>query len=206
MGHVIHTAGKRGVNTRWFKDQLEDRQISQRKLAKAIGIDPSAVSLMLRGLREIKVEEAIQLAQILGLPKDDVLANLGVDLSQDDRTGERVAVAGYITEGGRVIEGPAMGPKTVPMPPDVPPGTVALRDQSGTTWDGWVTYYKPVDYVMPEAIGRFSVVEVMGSGEKFVKVLRHGFEPGTYRLIGVNGTASDVGRIRSASPVIWVRQ
>jgi transcriptional regulator with XRE-family HTH domain len=197
MGNVI--------NTRWFRDKLEDRNLSQRKLAKEIGIDPSAVSLMLRGLREISIEEAIQMAKILGLPKDEVLAQIGVDLSQD-RGGAQLDVVGWIGKDGQVHMGRPLGPQKVIAPPNVPEGTVALRDQSESPWDGWVSYFKPVDYVMPEAIGRLSVVEFAVTGEKFVRIIKHGYEPGTFRLLGVNGAQSEAGQIVSASPILWIKQ
>lgn len=204
MGNIIQPSGK--VNTRWFKDKFEDRGTSQRKAAKEMGLDPSAVSLMLRGLRDIKMEEATDLARILGIPLNDVLANLGVDLSHDLAGVETVPVVGYIDRDGKVVTGRAMGPTKAPAPPGVPEGTVALRDQSETMFDGWLNYYKPVDYLQPEAIGRIAVVEMADTGERLVRLLKNGFEPGTFRLIGVNGSQSDAGKIKSASPILWCKQ
>lgn len=193
------------INTRWFRDKLEDKNLSQRKLAKQIGIDPSAVSLMLRGLREISIDEAVEMARILGIPKDEVLAQIGVDLSHD-KGGAQVDVVGWIGRDGHVTMGRALGPKYVIAPPNVPTGTVALRDQSETTWDGWVSYYKPVGYVMPEAIGRLCVVELAVTNETLLRVIKHGFSPGTFRLLGVNGSQSEAGQVQSASPILWVKQ
>ncbi len=36
------------IDTEWFRDRLASRKLSQRGLAKAMGVDPSAVSLMFR--------------------------------------------------------------------------------------------------------------------------------------------------------------
>lgn len=37
------------VNTKWFSERLAERDMSMRRLAKLLELDPSAVSLMLRG-------------------------------------------------------------------------------------------------------------------------------------------------------------
>jgi transcriptional regulator with XRE-family HTH domain len=210
---ATHATIIRPVNTRWFQNALDNIDLSQRKLAKRMGeeldreIDPSAVSLMLRGIRDVKADEAATLAKILRVPLEVVLKNLGVDLPQEDTVGSsKVNVVGWLDGHGKVhTDDKILGPRRVSAPPGIPEGTVALRDQSGTVWDGWVSYYKPVTYLMPDAIGRLCVVEV-ANGDQFVKVVQRGFDPGTFRLIGVNGADSDLGTIKSASPIIWLKQ
>ena len=46
------------INSKWFTDKLVERQLSQRGLAKLMGLDASAVSLMMRGKRRISIKEA----------------------------------------------------------------------------------------------------------------------------------------------------
>lgn len=65
------------IDTRWFKDRLADRRLSQRQLAKRMGLDPAAVSLMLRGMRKLSAAEAADLARQLGVSTDEVLARAG---------------------------------------------------------------------------------------------------------------------------------
>ena len=48
------------MQTEWFKQKLAERKLSQRQLAKLMGLDPAAVSLMLRGQRKMTNEEAHQ--------------------------------------------------------------------------------------------------------------------------------------------------
>lgn len=71
------------VDTRWFQDRLADKRLSQRRLAARLGLDPAAVSLMLRGKREVKVSEAAQIARFLGVEVDEVLGRFGAGRVED---------------------------------------------------------------------------------------------------------------------------
>jgi len=195
------------VNTRWFKEKLDEKKLSQRSLAKRLGIDPSAVSLMLRGKRDIRLEEAIELSKILGLPRDDVLAQVGLDLSTLNPAGDKLKVIGWVDTDGAVHPGTVQGPGYVPAPPGVPEGTVAIRYQTNDVRDGWLAYFKPVEYVQPEAIGRYAVVTAL-DGKMAIRILKHGYEPGIYRMsrLAMADGVGESGQILAASPVLWLRQ
>ena len=68
------------IDTRWFKDLLSDKRLSQRQLAKRMDMDPAAMSLMLRGLRKMSAAEAAEIARQLGVGVDDVMAHAGVSV------------------------------------------------------------------------------------------------------------------------------
>lgn len=61
------------IDTRYFTDALMNRRMSQRGLAKAIGLDPGALSLTLRGKRKMTAQEARQIAHALRLDEGEVL-------------------------------------------------------------------------------------------------------------------------------------
>lgn len=65
------------VDTAWFHGRLHDRKISQRRLAQMLELDPAAVSLMLRGRRKMSAAEAAEIARMLGVSVDEVLARAG---------------------------------------------------------------------------------------------------------------------------------
>lgn len=96
------------VDTRWFQTRLADRKLSQRSLAKVLGLDPAAVSLMLRGKRKMTAEEAVEVSRVLGVDVEEVLRHAGISL------GTIAAVKG----GPRSIEPPA---------PPAPPAADAGR-------------------------------------------------------------------------------
>lgn len=53
------------MDTKWFRDRLADKGLSQRGLARHMGLDSAAISLMLRGRRAMKITEAAEIASLL---------------------------------------------------------------------------------------------------------------------------------------------
>lgn len=198
------SAASHHVNTRWFQDKLADKQLSQRKLAKMMALDPSAVSLMLRGMRVISADEASEMARILGVPLAEVLAQIGIDLPRESGL-DMVRIAGWVDTDGIIHPQHPGGPREAPRPPGAPDNTIAVRFISDDFRDGRLLYYTPVDYIMPEAIGRMSIVE-LPDGRQAVRVLKHGYEPGQYRLCHPLSGEATMGRVGTASLITWMRQ
>lgn len=65
------------MDTIWFHNALERAGRSQADLARHLGLPPSAVSRLLRGERQVKLLEAVQIAQFLGVPQDEVSRHAG---------------------------------------------------------------------------------------------------------------------------------
>ena len=66
------------IDTRWFQNKLADRGLSQRALARRLGLDPAAVSLMLHGRRNMSAKEAAEVAGALGVGIDAVVTRAGL--------------------------------------------------------------------------------------------------------------------------------
>jgi transcriptional regulator with XRE-family HTH domain len=62
------------IDSDWFYRQLEQEGRSLRDMAKRLGLDPSAVSRMLRGERKMSAEEQDGIAEYLGISIDHVAA------------------------------------------------------------------------------------------------------------------------------------
>ena len=73
------------IDTRWFHNQLADKRLSQRQLAKRMDLDPAAVSLMLRGKRKMSAAEAAEIATLLGVSADEVLMRAGATLPAPEK-------------------------------------------------------------------------------------------------------------------------
>jgi len=69
--------GNIAMDTIWFHETLERAGCSQADLARHLGLPPSAVSRMLRGERQMKLLEAVQTAQFLGVTQEEVLRRAG---------------------------------------------------------------------------------------------------------------------------------
>jgi phage repressor protein C with HTH and peptisase S24 domain len=61
----------------WFQQALERAGASQADLARQLRLAPSAVSRMLKGERQMKLLEAVQIAAFLGVSQEEVLRHAG---------------------------------------------------------------------------------------------------------------------------------
>ncbi|MGC2411905.1 MAG: helix-turn-helix transcriptional regulator, partial [Stellaceae bacterium] len=61
------------MDATWFQQTLERAGVSQADLARRLRLAPSAVSRMLKGERQMKLLEAVQIAAFLGVSQDEVL-------------------------------------------------------------------------------------------------------------------------------------
>jgi transcriptional regulator with XRE-family HTH domain len=68
------------VDASWFQHKLIEARLSQRQLAKLIGLDHSAVSLMFRGKRRMAADEAASIARLLGVDVAEVMRHGGIDV------------------------------------------------------------------------------------------------------------------------------
>jgi transcriptional regulator with XRE-family HTH domain len=65
------------MDTGWFQQALERAGATQADLARHLRLAPSAVSRMIKGERQMKLLEAVQVAGFLGLPEEEVLRRAG---------------------------------------------------------------------------------------------------------------------------------
>jgi DNA-binding XRE family transcriptional regulator len=188
------------VNTRWFQDRVRDADMSQTKLAKLLGIDKSALSLMFNGKREMKMDEAVRIAEVLGLPIDDVMAHAGVKVPKGPSS---VAVVATIDATNEVHSKKAGG--RVNSPAELPKDAVAARcEDRGSVMYGWTFYYVPSASVSPDALERLCIVRLV-NGAQYLLTPSRGFEPGVFNLRGLNGFSMDGQRLSAASPVLQIK-
>ncbi|MBX3566561.1 MAG: helix-turn-helix transcriptional regulator [Rhizobiaceae bacterium] len=62
------------VDKKWFVDRWTEKGLTLRKMARLMGVDPSALSRTLKGERELKVLEVGKMASILEVSPGEVLA------------------------------------------------------------------------------------------------------------------------------------
>ena len=65
------------MDTTWFHEALERAGLSQADLARHLRLAPSAVSRMIKGERQMKLLEAVQIAVFLGVTQEEVLRHAG---------------------------------------------------------------------------------------------------------------------------------
>ncbi|TCQ10128.1 helix-turn-helix protein [Rhizobium sp. PP-F2F-G36] len=90
------------INTVWFHDRLNAKEKSLRDLARFLGLDPSAVSRMLKGERKMTAEEQDQIAAFLDVGIIDVAAHRRGDSQSVHEYGFRESIQqAYVPQGGQ---------------------------------------------------------------------------------------------------------
>lgn len=195
------------VDTQWFRDRLADQRMSQRGLARSLGLDPAAVSLMLRGKREMRIAEAAAIARLLGVPADEVMANAGVSIRSG---GTQVPVNGWMDEATEVHFVPGHEDTVAHPGGELPDLLGACQCKTAGTqlehMDGWILFVariSPAQGIPPEAVGRLSIVKVR-NGLAYVAKLARSHKRGRWNLQTPNGTIADVD-VEWANPVLLVQ-
>lgn len=183
------------VNTSWFRDQMAARKLSQRAMAKMLGIDASAVSLMLRGRRMITSEEARKMSDILGARTTEVLRQAGIAVSEDVY---KVPVTAAIDEDGVVTLFQNGTHDAVIGPADCPVNTYATQVRAPTAiQDGWVLFVSPTMLEPAKLVDRLCIA-TSNTGTSRVAVIRRGYRSGTFNLI-----SWPAGRLLQDQTIIW---
>lgn len=187
------------IDTKWFQNRIRDGEMSQARLANLLGIDRSALSLMLHGKRGMKLEEATRIAEILALPIDQVLAHAGVKVPRGPAS---VPLVGTV-DASCVIQ-PRKGAR-VESHDALPRECVAVRcEDRASTMYNWTFYYVPMSSVTSEAIERLSVCQ-LANDTRHLMIPSRGFEVSTHNLRAVTGAILENQKLVVASPVLWIR-
>ena len=75
------------VDKQWFMERWADAGLSLRDVARKMDIDPSALSRTLSGERQMKPQEIVNIATILNVTSEEVLAHLGAADTNGETTG-----------------------------------------------------------------------------------------------------------------------
>lgn len=191
------------MDTEWFRARLRDRDLSQRGFAKLLGLDPAAVSLLLRGQRRMTPEEAHQMSVFLGVTVTEVLRHAGIEVVDDVRS---VAVTGYVDADALVTLFPKRTHDKVIGPADCPAGTYALQMRTPqTALDGWMLFVSPAEDDPREHLGRLSCVALENGGH-VVAVPTRGYRTGSWNLLRTSGQMLRTDAVVAwASPVLWIK-
>ena len=191
------------MQTDWFRQKLAERKLSQRKLAKLMGLDAAAVSLMLRDQRKMTNEEAHFIASTIGVPVTEVLRRAGIDVLDDVRA---VPISAAVDGKAVVTLFPAKTHDKVHGPADCPAGTFAVQVRAPSSiQDGWLLFVSPAQLEPSELLDRICLV-TLKNGTQCIAVLRRGYRNGAFNLITwperEQKTDCDVAW---ASHVLWIK-
>ena len=191
------------VNTKWFRERLAEREMSVRRLAKHLELDPSAVSLMLRGRRTMTADEANRISGLLTIPVTEVLAQAGVQIEEDARS---MSIRASI-DGHSVLHPiTAKIARRASAPRDVPAGGLALQVRAAELLqDGWVLFTGAFDTRVQAMFDRLAVLELRGAG-RVVGTVKRGYSDDRFNIVPwLGGPSVDDADALSAAPVLWIR-
>ena len=195
------------VNSDWFRAQLASRGSNQADLARFLGRDPSAVSLMLKGKRRFQMKDAEDIASYLQAPVEEVLKAAGIPLAEQKADAVRVKIVGTCN-GEMLVD---MRPTAVAMIDghrDLARDSVAIRMQTlgsaASYMDGWVLFFSPSNAIDPSMVNQMCVIELT-TGDRRIGQLQRGYQSYTYNVVLLGGgTIQDI-EIKSANPITWIK-
>lgn len=193
------------VDKRFFETLMAAKKMSMRGLAAKMDKTHSQLSLIFSGQRRLQLDEANQLAEILGVPLHRVAEAAGVGKVRSN--GKRVDVIGAMTPTGVVELHPkGMIERTVSPDASLPDQLAAVQartaDSQASWMDGWVFFFKKTAEVEPDAVGRFCIAKVQG-GPTILSTIRRGYRENSFNLSGLYSKDSE--RLEWASPVLLTR-
>lgn len=173
------------VNKRYFEGLLVERGISLRKLARMMGLTHSQLSLTFSGDRRMQLNEAAQIADIFGVPLQQVIVNAGVPLAA--RTGKRCKVIGTMRGDGTIHTSQKGAVEHITYPDGLSSDTVAVQARTADSqlaWmDGWRFFIRS-DQSDPAAfLGKFCMVKIK-DGRTVMGTVRRGYHDDEYGLSG----------------------
>ena len=195
------------VNSDWFRAQLAARGSTQADLARFLGRDPSAVSLMLKGKRRFQMKDAEDIASYLQAPVEEVLKAAGIPIAEQKSEAVRVKIVGTCN-GEMLVD---MRPSTVAMIDghrDLTRDSVAIRMQTlgsaASYMDGWVLFFSPSNAIDPSMVNQMCVIELT-TGDRRIGQLQRGYQSYTYNVVLLGGgTIQDI-EIKTACPITWIK-
>ncbi len=194
------------IDEGWFKNKLLEKQLTVRGLAKQMGLNPSTVSLMLRGIRSIHNEDAVKLAEFFSVTPIEIFKRAGAPVEDEVR---KIPVAMYIDENNKIIQVPTEVADKFKAPYDCPTNSYALQIRTGRVYDGWMMVVAG-NKVQPESALGALCVYCTKNGVLNLGILRRGYVSGTYNstqptYYGTDDTNTQNIDIAWCQNVLWIK-
>lgn len=199
----------RKVDKPWVQRRLREIHKTQAAFAAALGIYPSGMTNLLKGLRELSAEEAHDAAKFLDVSLMQVYEAFG--LSARRMPYGKLIIRGYIdaTSGTVTLRADVdSGPlEEIDAPfPGYLGCAVKIKGASMAPryLDGEAIGYTPDGHDISRLIGG-EVVAELEDGRRLLKILQRGTEPDHYSLISLNRDEAPIQNVRLkwAAPVDW---
>lgn len=205
------------IDTAWFAERIaasphgSARQVAFKMTgARGTPLDPSALTRLLSGQRRMRLEEARQLADLLGCSLTEVLEHAGIESPAGP--GALPLVGSVAGDGAVRATWDRPTTQRIAAPPDAPPDAVALacRTSGGELdhLDGATLVCRRPAPPSADAIGR-AVVALLADGSAVYGILRRSTQRGRHSVLVGPGLAGarrlDDVDVEAVAPVLWIR-
>lgn len=207
-------------NLKWLKTQLFMNGVTQREVAKALDLHPTAINHVLTGHRKLKESEMRVVSRLLGMEFQEFLD--GLNRSADaplegfglSNPGETLEITGWIDGYLNVHNGLPQAGKAFaePFTGAVKAASVLRAQTAGSQFDGIdgaLVYFYPSDRVEADVVGRMAIVSYRGLDgvlKSALRVVKRGYSQGKYNLVLLNGVMAESDcQLIAAAPVLWMK-
>ena len=152
----------------------------------------------------MKIQEAAEVARLMGVPAEEILTHAGIKLGSG---GTRLGIGGTMDGTWEVKWGNPKALGSVPAPSVEANAAIQCRT-AGTPldyMDRWLLYFvgPRKDGVHTDALERLSIVKVR-NGLTGIAMVKRGYQRGRWNLSGPAITANDVD-LEYAIPVLFIQ-
>lgn len=177
------------IDAKWFRSQLAERGLSQRQLARKLGLDQSAISLTFSGKRRMQFSEAAGIARLFSLPVSDVLRHAGMPIDDPNQTVPLCSTYDGHGESHCITFEEA---DRIKPPQPMPIGSTAMQCRTSGSpleyMDGWVIFCgPPTETIQLDLCCRIK----LRNGLRVMGVVRKGYKRGRYNISGPAGLMAD---------------
>jgi transcriptional regulator with XRE-family HTH domain len=190
------------MDKEWFKAILKTKHLSQRGLAKQLGLDPAAVSLMFQGERRMRMEEAAAISRLLGVGLQEVHRRAGIAVQEDV---SRLRVIFSTDSTSRVMALAAEAIFDFLAPAGCPAGSYGIQVRDPRDLRDHSIYVVSSD-PNPNFSGRSLLAHVVSSnGEPYLGYICKGYAPNAHQLYAIDGRVLvEDFSAQVIRPVLWV--
>lgn len=192
------------IDAEWFKAMLYEKRLTIRGLAKLMGLNPSTVSLMLRGIRSIHNEDAIKLAEHLNTTPIEIFRRAGAPVEDEVR---RIPMAAYLDADDMVHRLDSDASQSIEAPYDTPTNGYALQVRTGRLYDGWIAIINGNKHTPHDCIGT-AAVYCRKDGMMGLGIIRRGYMKDAYNIDQIyTGSGSKYQNVDLlwCQPVVWIK-
>ena len=191
------------IDAEQFKRWMKAKDISLRRLAAEMRLDPSTMTYILKGKRAIKRHEYEEFARLLEVPIEDVLRAAGVPLPVA-HTRQVPLTAHFDGESVTAVE----PTERIPAPPDVPDNATAILCRTARSpaeaLDGWLLFTAPRAATNNQVLNCLCLVWLTG-GAQVLAYVKRGYRPQTFNLHPIAGAPLENVAIEFFAAVLWIR-